>query len=360
MGILKRVAVVLLFVQAIFVHVALTQTVYYVADDGDDGNDGLSYPNRKATTANLFATYATAGGIITLDGTFSATFVPGTDDDGTSDENRTIVMSYAAYNGWDTLAVTDTSTMWSAKISSSSDYLLDTGSEYMTFIDIDFETTGSFASYMVRMSENINFYLCRFTHSSSSTGASFFSFGNDASFSYCWFISPSRKENCFAFSGTPTLSLSHCTFKGHWQGGILYDNGSGRNCIVKNTVFNNIRPSDSHYIIEFTGAPGATQQWDYNIHYDPRATNANYWRWEADLGQSFSVWQDSVNNYIGTNADSSQWADPDLLYSGTTCVPNAGSPVIGTASDGRDIGAYQLTAAATEESVLIRNTLIGR
>lgn len=242
-----------------------------------------------------------------------------------------------SYNDGFTIGTTDTTKLWGGDITVSAGALDGTGAAPdCQFIGIDFVKTG--AGHIIAPGlGGWTFYNCRFRGTANNNEIGRFGSASttDTTFLYnCEILCPANTRG-FWITNASTIVAVNCTFYGQVTPALQMTSGNTqiKNCIFQNTTVGAII---SH------GTPtGKTHDWDYNIYY---GDSGQTWTWEIGVS-TFSVWQDSLQNYDVGNEVNSLQQDPTLQFVSTTCVPSSAvsCPDLGY---GDEVGWFQTAGSS--------------
>lgn len=323
-------------------------TTRFVGQGGDDGNDGLTYETRYATFMNLMTDFNCSGDTVVVSGANTFEIVIGAADAGTVND-RTYVIGYDVYtNDYDS-DITDTTMIWAASCSTS--YAINlTDAAFVTIIGLDLHVSG--ASGLINDDcDSLIFEQCRLSLSYNSslidldTNADTDVYLNNCLLIFLGWYGIKLEDNC------GSIHLNHCTLYGSLAYRTINNQSNPTGVLeLTNSVIWNTNSGSLSGLMRISAPQGAAGiEIDYNSWW--RTNKAQYWNWSGVWVATFAAHQDSAAFWGATNETHSYYQDPDLLYLSTTCVPDTDSPLIGTASDERDIGWYQRTPPPASSSL---------
>ncbi len=326
------------------------QTLFRVdCDDGNDSNDGTSWPGFLTVAAVHADADFTQGDTLVSTGTCTETFAPV--DDGATNNKMFWMDSLVFADGWDPTAI-DTSKVWStildgtASVNSGFD---NNGDNFWTVIGIDFK---DFNLYNIAIqATDTKVTHCRSRDHGDGVGALVNMQGTRDSLITNLLLADTPVQFAFWILGSNNDNVvANNTMYGDFT---LYNRLDGTGTVTKwqNNLIQNTSTVAGDRVIQLdVGSTGIIAGvWDNNLYWEATAITNNF----AFNGATFdvlSVWVDSVDNYLGGAEASSLDSDPTVHGVATTCWIDTDSPAEGAGVDlgfGDDIGYFQIAASVS-------------
>lgn len=339
-------------------------TTYFIsANDGNDGNTGLSWGQAWLTLANSNFV-VTWGDTIVLAGTFSERWSP----QATGDWDYTyvdVIDSFRYVNGFDA-AYPDTT--WSATLDrgggANDECLYLSTDTAWVFTGIKFKDAGVDGEVVIQASAIKNrFENCFFERTVANTIAHLYCY-SDVTIHSSLFINRAsctyQTESVSVINGSK-MELINNTYHGLFRDRVIYQSGTLDTLQVYNNIIqdNYSTASSAYVMMETDDSTIPDIDLDYNLFYKPNKTYL--YDIVANTGTTISAYQTQLTTTYGGGGDreaNASETNPSLQNTSSTCYILDTSPAWGTGTDkgyGSNIGYYQNQAAAS--SGLIRNII---
>ena len=332
------------------------QTLFRVdCDDGNDSNDGTSWPGYLTVGAVHSDIDFTEGDTLVSTGTCTETFSPF--DDGATNNKMFWMDSLVFADGWDPTSI-DTSKVWSTILDGTASVaggFSNGGDNFWTVIGIDFK---DFTLYNIALAAtDTKVTHCRSRDHGDGVGALVNIQGTRDSLITNLFLADTPVQ--FAIWVVNSANGNVVVNNTMYGDFTLYNRLDGTGTVTKwqNNLIQSTSTGSGDNVIRLDG--GSTGiiagVWDNNLYWEATAIT-NSWHFNGASFDLLATWVDSVDNYLSGAEANALDADPLLQNVATTCSITDSSPAFEAGTDlgfGDDIGYFQLPASASRRIFLI-------